>query len=80
MIVQHYCTNYANKPSVTTLRAALRKAAAQGGDFIQLSWGENQITVERTNYGWTGTGWIGKNGGQDLAHELELAHRKKDVL
>jgi hypothetical protein len=67
MIIQH---DYTNKPSIVTLRVALRKAAARGGDFIQLTWGENQITVERGPYGWMGRGWIGKNGGQDLAHEL----------
>ena len=77
MIIQH---DYINKPSIVTLRAALRKAAAQGGDFIQLTWGENQITVERTAYGWTGHGWIGRNGGQDLANEIALAERKKTVL
>jgi hypothetical protein len=77
MIIQH---DYTNKPSIVTLRAALRKAAARGGTFIQLTWGENQITVERTPYGWTGHGWIGRNGGHDLAHELALAERKKAVI
>ena len=77
MIIQH---DYINKPSIVTLRAALRKAAARGGGFIQLTWGENQITVERTPYGWTGHGWIGRNGGDDLARELALAERKKDVI
>jgi len=74
MIIEH---DYTNKPSIVTLRAALRKAAARGGDFIQLTWGENQITVERGAYGWNGWGWIGRNGGQDLAHELENARRKQ---
>lgn len=77
MIVQH---EYTSKPSIVTLRAALRKAVAQGADFIQLSWGENQITVELTTYGWIGHGCIGKNGGQNLAHELELARRKETVI
>jgi hypothetical protein len=69
MIIQH---EYTNKPSIVTLRVALRKAAARGGTFIQLTWGENQITVERMGaHGpWYGHGWIGRNGGQDLAHEL----------
>ena len=64
--------DYTNKPSVTTLRAAIRKAAAAGKTFIVLTWGENQITVERSPYGpqWLGHGWIGRNGGQDLANEL----------
>ncbi len=67
MIVEH---EYRNKPSITTVRAALRKAATQGATFVQLTWGENQITVEHTPYGWTGRGWIGRSSGQDLAAEL----------
>jgi len=77
MIIQH---DYTNKPSIVTLRAALRKAIARGGDFIQLTWGENQITVELTPYGWDGHGWIGRTGGDDLAREIILAERKKAVL
>ena len=61
---------YTNKPSVTTLRAAIVKAVKAGETWVQLTWGENQITVERTPYGWTGRGWIGKNGGQDLINYL----------
>jgi hypothetical protein len=62
---------YTNKPSIVTLKAAIKKAVAKGETWIQLIWGENQITIERTPYGWTGTGWIGRNGGHDLANELQ---------
>ena len=62
---------YTNKPSITTLKAAIKKAAAKGETWMQFIWGENQITIERTPYGWTGQGWIGRNGGQDLANELQ---------
>ena len=75
MIVQH---EYTNKPSIVTLRAALRKAIAQGADFIQLTWGENQITVELTEHGWLGSGWIGKNGGHDLIRE-KILHNERIV-
>tara|TARA_R110000868_G_scaffold394984_1_gene666485 strand:+ start:430 stop:642 length:213 start_codon:yes stop_codon:yes gene_type:complete len=63
---------YTNKPSVTTLKAALKKAAANGETWVQLSWGENQITIEKTDglFKWFGRGWIGRNGGQDLADTL----------
>lgn len=63
--------DYTNKPSITTLRAAIKKAAQAGETWLQLTWGENQITIERTPWGWTGHGWIGRNGGQDLANELQ---------
>ena len=63
--------NYTNrKPSIVTLNAHLRRAIAKGADFIILRWGENQINVERTQWGWCGRGWIGRNGGQDLANVL----------
>ena len=62
---------YTHKPSITTLRAAIKKAAAAGETWMQFSWGENQITIERTPWGWAGHGWIGRNGGQDLANELQ---------
>jgi len=67
--------DYINKPSITTLRAAIRKAAKQGHAFIVLTWGENQITLEHTRWGWNGRGWIGRSGGHDLAQELEIQQR-----
>ena len=65
--------DYTKKPSVTTLRAALRKAAAAGKTFIVLTWGENQIVLECLASGWLGRGWIGRNGGDDLAREFNRA-------
>ena len=64
--------NYINKPSKPTLIAAIRKALNNGETFIQLTWGENQITIERGQWGLTGAGWLGKNGGQDLANEFKM--------
>jgi hypothetical protein len=64
---------YTKKPSITTLRAAIRKAAGAGVCFISLQWGENRILIERTQWGWLGTGWIGRNSGHDLAKEIKGA-------
>ena len=61
---------YTKKPSKPTLLAAIRKALAAGETWLQLTWGENQITIERGPYGLTGQGWIGRHGGQDLANEF----------
>lgn len=74
MITQH---QFARKPSIVSLRSALRRAIARGSDFIQLTWGENEIVVERTQYGWLGYGWIGRSGGADLAKEIEDEARQK---
>ncbi len=63
---------YTNKPSKPTLLAAIRKALNAGETFIQLTWGENQITIEKGQWGLDGHGWIGKNGGQDLANAFRM--------
>lgn len=66
---------YIKKPSITTIRAAAIKAINSGETWIQFVWGENQITLEESDWGWVGRGWIGKNGGQDLADEISRLNR-----
>lgn len=63
---------YTNKPSKPTLVAAIRKALNARETLITLQWGENQITIEKSQWGLFGTGWIGKNGGQDLANAFRM--------
>jgi hypothetical protein len=65
---------YNKKPSITTLRAAIRKAVDKGADSIFIVWGENVIAIEyhANRAQWHGTGWIGRNGGSDLANELNI--------
>jgi hypothetical protein len=63
---------YTRKPSRPQLLAAIRKALNAGETWLQLTWGENQITIERGPYGLTGQGWIGRNGGQDLANMFRM--------
>ena len=61
---------YTRKPSFVQLNCAIRDARAKGETFIQLTWGENQITLERGSLGWDGRGWIAKTGGYDIAQKL----------
>jgi hypothetical protein len=69
---------YTKKPSIVTIRADIKKALLNGEQWIQLIWGENQITLERGAYiTWVGYGWIGKHGGQDLADEITRQQIKK---
>lgn len=63
---------YTKKPSKPTLVAAIRRALNAGETWVQLTWGENQITIERGSWGLDGRGWIGRNGGQDLANEFKM--------
>lgn len=61
---------FTRKPSFVQINCAVRDALKARETFIQLTWGENQITLERTAYGWDGNGWIGKTGGADIAQKL----------
>jgi hypothetical protein len=64
------------KPSIVSLKKSIKEAVKTGSDYIQLTWGENEITLEKlaTGHGWmgpwTGHGWIGRHGGSDLADQL----------
>jgi hypothetical protein len=62
--------DFTNKPSIVTIKSTIRKAVAQGGTFIIIRWGENQINIEQSQWGWIGQGWIGRHGGYDLAYEM----------
>lgn len=64
--------DYTTKPSKPTLVAAIRKALNSGASTVTLQWGENEIEIERGPWGLMGSGWIGKNGGQDLANEFKM--------
>lgn len=65
------------KPSIVSLKKSIKEAVKAGSDYIQLTWGENQITLEKYKPAgmfntllWTGHGWIGRHGGADLADQL----------
>jgi hypothetical protein len=62
-------------PSAAQLRAHIKRAVAAGHDWIQLIWGENQITIEKAGGPWFGHGWIRRTGGDDLARELSTGGR-----
>lgn len=59
-------------PSLAQIKAQIKKAVAGGHDWIQLSWGENQITLEHNDMMelWVGHGWIRRVGGDDLARGM----------
>ena len=61
---------YVRKPSFVQINCAVRDARAKGETFIQLIWGENQLTLEKHSNGWNGQGWIGKTGGSDIAQKI----------
>jgi hypothetical protein len=74
-----YEVDFIRKPSITTIRSTIRKALAAEETFILINWGENRILLEYLQYAggyrsqWVGSGWIGRNGGQDLADDINRA-------
>ena len=69
-------------PSAPQIKAHVKKAIMAGHDWIQLSWGENQITLEKQKFNgffgpWYGQGWIRRIGGDDIAREISLAERER---
>ena len=64
--------NYNSKPSKTTIIACIKKALNTGTRHIYIQWGENMIEIEKTQFGLMGSGWIGKNSGQDIAQLFKM--------
>lgn len=60
------------KPSKAQINAKLKPLLKAGETFIQIQWGENQITLERfgAHGHWIGSGWIKGISGDDLSKEL----------
>lgn len=70
------------KPSKVQIMAKLKPLLKAGETFIQIQWGENQITLERfgSNGHWIGSGWIKALSGDDLAKELNNSERAKKAF
>jgi hypothetical protein len=70
-----YKLNFDKCPSATQIRSHVNKARAAGHSFIQITWGENEITLEKGSFNgffgpWFGYGWIKRIGGDDLARAI----------
>jgi hypothetical protein len=66
------------KPSNAQVLKQINKAINEGNDYIQISWGENQITIERMNNRlWYGSGWIRNISGSDLAGKINDTIQKQ---
>lgn len=68
--MSYFEVDYLRKPSKPQLVSAIRKGLLAGNDLLHLTWGENRIEVRVTQYGVIGSGWIGRNGGDDLVKAL----------
>lgn len=67
------------RPSNAQILKKINEAINKGYDLIEVSWGENMITIERTNSGWYGFGWIKTISGSDLADKINATIRKQTL-
>ena len=68
MMLEHNFTGRC--PSLAQIKSKVKLGVTAGGsDWIQLTWGENQITLEYMYRAkrWVGHGWIRRTSGYDLA-------------
>ena len=62
------------KPSNAQVLKKVNEAINLGHNYIEISWGENMLTIERMhNRLWYGSGWIKNISGSDLAIKLNDA-------
>lgn len=60
------------KPSVKQVLKQVNEGLRQNARAIEVSWGENMITLQRIGYNssWHGSGWIKGISGYDIAQDL----------
>lgn len=62
------------KPSNAQVLKKVNEAINKGHNTIEISWGENMISIERMhNKLWYGSGWIRNISGSDLASKINDA-------
>jgi hypothetical protein len=69
------------KPSNAQVLKKINEAINQGNKLIEISWGENMITLKKTGYSdlWQGYGWIKNISGSDIAYKLNEAVQDKFI-
>jgi len=62
------------KPSNAQVLKKINEGINEGNNYIQISWGENMITIERMHSKfWYGSGWIKNISGADLAVKINAS-------
>lgn len=71
---EYYFDATKRKPSNAQVLKKINEAINQGHNYIEISWGENMITIERMQSKlWYGSGWIRNISGSDLATKINDA-------
>jgi hypothetical protein len=73
---EYYFEN--RKPSKKQIMAKVNEAMKQQENHIEISWGENMLTLMRQYNGlWQGFGWIKGIGADDIAKDLNKAEKRQ---
>ena len=67
------------KPSNAQLLKKINEAINNGENLIELYWGENSITLDKSGNLWHGRGWIRNISGADLASKINEAQAKQFI-
>ena len=70
MLYEYYFDG--RKPSLKQVLKHIEKGIRQNAEIIEVSWGENMITLRKQSYSkhWQGGGWIRGISGHDIADNL----------
>jgi hypothetical protein len=79
MLYEHYFEG--RKPSIKQVLKQVNEGIRQNARVIEVSWGENMVTLQRIGYNehWHGSGWIKGISGYDIAIDLNKKHSQEFV-
>jgi hypothetical protein len=79
MLYEYYFQD--RKPSVKQVLKQVNEGIKQNAKLIEVSWGENMVTLQRigTNQQWDGSGWIKGISGYDIAEDLNKKQTNKTL-
>lgn len=69
------------KPSNKQVLAKINEGIKENARIIEISWGENMVTLERVGFNkeWYGSGWIRNIAGSDLANHINKLYNQKFI-
>ena len=68
MLYEYYFEG--RKPSLSQVKKVINEGLNKGYSMLELSWGENLLSIEKEGIDFYGWGWIKNISGGDLANEL----------
>ena len=79
MLYEYYFQG--RKPSIKQVLKQVAEGTRQNSRVIEISWGENMITIERlgSNGNWYGSGWIKGISGHDIAQDLNAKQTRNTL-